>query len=97
VKSSDGPNVGIDRSVSDWVKSPFSVFTGSPADACPADAPGSARLPCPPAVVPAGTSPPAEGASAWVAEDTGAPSSRYGCPFVPSEAVKFAVASEPAS
>ena len=57
------------RSVPDWVKSPFSVFTGSPADAC--DTPGAAGFDVPPAVVPAGTSPPVEGASAWVAELTG--------------------------
>ena len=59
-------------SVLDWVKSPFSVLTGSPAEAW--DTPGAAGLEVPPVVVPASTSPPAEGASAAVAEDTGWPS-----------------------
>src|SRR5216684_2756434 len=40
----------------------------------------------PPVVAPAGTSPPAEGASACVAALTGAPSRTYGCPAAPSEA-----------
>ncbi len=44
----------------------------------------------PPVVAPAGTSPPAEGASACVAALTGAPSRTYGCPAAPSEAVKSA-------
>ena len=60
------------RSVLDWVKSPFSVFTGSPADAW--DTPGAAGFEVPPVVVPAGISPPVEGASACVPELTGAPS-----------------------
>ena len=80
--------MGADTSLADWVKSPFSVFTGSPAVAC--DTPGAAGLDPPPAVAPAGTSPPVVGASACVAALTGAPSSTYGCPVAPSEAVKSA-------
>jgi hypothetical protein len=66
------------------VKSPFSGFTGSAVTGWAAEAPGSAGLPRPPEVVPAGTSPPADWASALVAADTGAPSSSYGCPLAPS-------------
>ncbi len=62
----------MDESVYDWVKSPFSVFTGSPAGVC--CTPGAAGLEVPPMVVPASTSPPTDGASAAVAEVTGAPS-----------------------
>ncbi len=77
----------MDTSVADWVKTPVSVFTGSPAIACAT--PGAAEF-TPPAVAPAGTSPPAEGASACVAALIGAPSSTYGCPTAPFEAVKSA-------
>src|SRR5579872_2935735 len=85
----------MDRSACDCVKSPFSVFTGSPAEAC--RTPGAAGLVVPPPVVPASTSPPADGASAAVAAATGAPSSTYGWPEAPFEAVKFAAASLAAS
>src|ERR1022692_1452645 len=85
--ASGGPNVGILRSVTDWLKSPFSVSTGSPADAC--DKPGSAAFD-PPIAVPAGTSPPADGAKAAVPLLTGAPASTYGSPGTPSDAVKSA-------
>src|SRR6266851_3426667 len=87
VKPRAGPNPGTDTSMADWVKTPFSVFTGSPAAA--SETPGAAGF-APPVVAPAGTSPPAEGASACVAALTGAPSRTYGCPAAPSEAVKSA-------
>ena len=87
VKPSDGPNPGTEMSVAAWVKSPFAVFTGSPALACAT--PGAAGFE-PPIVAPAGTSPPVEGASACVAALIGAPSSTYGCPTAPLEAVKSA-------
>src|SRR5260370_2899881 len=83
------------RSVFDWVKSPFSVSTGSPAAA--RATPGAAWLDDPPVVVPASTSPPADGASAAVAADTGAPRSTYGWPLGPLEAVKTDPASPAAS
>ncbi|HVB45891.1 MAG TPA: hypothetical protein VNF47_24720 [Streptosporangiaceae bacterium] len=68
----------------DWVKSPFSVFTGSPAVAW--DTPGAAGFD-PPITDPDGTSPPVDGARAAVAELTGAPASTYACPVAPSDAV----------
>src|SRR5260370_14400355 len=83
------------RSVFDWVKSPFSVSTGSPAAA--RATPGAAWLDDPPVVVPASTSPPADGASAAVAADTGAPRSTYGWPVVPLEAVETDAAAPAAS
>jgi hypothetical protein len=94
VKSSAGPNPGTDKSPADCVKSPLSVFTGSAAVAW--FTPGAAAFP-PPTVVPGSTSPPVLGASAAVAADTGCPSSTYGWPETPSEAVKLAVASAAAS
>jgi hypothetical protein len=64
VKSSDGPNVGTEKSVLDWLKSPFSVSTGSPAEAC--DSPGAAGF-APPTAAPFGTCPPVDGDNANVA------------------------------
>src|SRR5580658_567110 len=88
VNVSAGPKVGMLRSVSDWLKSPFSVFTGSPAAAWAS--PGSAGSD-PPISAPDGTSPPVDGASAVVPADGTAPASTYACPAdAPSEAVNNA-------
>src|SRR5450755_918857 len=87
VKPSAGPKPGTDKSLPDWVKSPLSVSTGSPAIAC--RTPGAAGF-APPEAAPAGTSPPADGASACVPALAGTPASTYGCPVAPSEAVKSA-------
>jgi hypothetical protein len=80
--------------VADCVKSPLSVSTGSAAVAW--FTPGAAGFD-PPTAASGATSPPVPGASAAVAADTGCPSSTYGCPETPSEAVKLAVTSDPPS
>lgn len=73
------------------MKSPLSVSTGSPAVAWVT--PGAAGFE-PPTADSGDTSPPIPGARAAVAKDTGCPSSAYGWPLTPSEAVKSAVASD---
>jgi hypothetical protein len=77
----------MDKSVADWEKSPFSVFTESAAVVCMT--PGAAGFD-PPIAVPDSTSPPVDGASAAVEELTGAPASTYACPVAPSDAVNAA-------
>jgi hypothetical protein len=54
----------MDTSVADWLKSPFSGFSGSPAGIIAADNPGAAAFPSPPVIDPAAGTPPVVGAAA---------------------------------